>query len=68
MKISHSQTVPRDQFQVDAKPLNKTSGQPFTIAEIEHAIAAFFDRAPGNEGGEVDADTTQLPSIKAVNP
>ena len=29
----------RDQFLVDAKPLNKVTGQPFTIAEIEAAIA-----------------------------
>ena len=31
-------TVLRDQFLVDAKPLNKVSGQPFRIAEIEAAI------------------------------
>jgi len=31
--------VLRDQFLVDAKPLNKVSGQPFRIAEIEAAIA-----------------------------
>ena len=68
MNTGQFKTVLRDQFLVDAKPLTKTSGQPFTIAEIESAIAAFFDRVPGNEGGEVDADTTQLPSIKAVNP
>ena len=68
MNTGQFKTVLRDQYLVDARPLTKTSGQPFTIAEIEHAIAAFFDRVPGNEGGEVDADTTQLPSIKAVNP
>ena len=68
MTISHLQTVPRDQFLVDARPLTKTSGQPFTIAEMEAAIGTFFDAIPGNEGGEVDADATQLPSIKAVNP
>ncbi|MDP3676955.1 MAG: 2-oxoacid:acceptor oxidoreductase subunit alpha [Novosphingobium sp.] len=68
MNTGQFKTVLRDQFLVDAKPLTKTSGQPFTIAEIEAAIGAFFDRIPGNEGGEVDADTTQLPSIKAVNP
>ena len=68
MNTGQFKTVLRDQFLVDARPLTKTSGQPFTIAEIEHAIAAFFDRIPGNEGGEVDADTTQLPSIKAMNP
>ena len=68
MNTGQFKTVLRDQFLVDAKPLTKTSGQPFTIAEIEHAIAAFFDWMPGNEGGEVNADTTQLPSIKAINP
>jgi 2-oxoglutarate ferredoxin oxidoreductase subunit alpha len=30
--------VLRDQFLVDAQPLNKVSGQPFRIAEIEAAI------------------------------
>lgn len=68
MNTGQFKTVLRDQFLVDARPLNKTSGQPFTIAEIEQAIGTFFDNIPGNEGGEVDADATQLPSIKAVNP
>jgi len=40
MNTGQFKTVLRDQFLVDAKPLNKTSGQPFTIAEIEAAIAA----------------------------
>jgi 2-oxoglutarate ferredoxin oxidoreductase subunit alpha len=68
MNAGQFKTVLRDQFLVDAKPLNKVSGQPFTIAEIEAAIGTFFDGIPGNEGGEVAADATQLPSIKAVNP
>ena len=68
MNTGQFKTVLRDQFLVDAKPLNKTSGQPFTIAEIEDAIAAYFDPVPDNEGGEVGADDVQLPSIKAVNP
>jgi 2-oxoglutarate ferredoxin oxidoreductase subunit alpha len=68
MNTGQFKTVLRDQFLVDAKPLAKTSGQPFTIAEIQDAIATFFDSVPNNEGGEVDADDTQLPSIKAVNP
>ena len=55
-------TVLRDQFLVDAKPLNKVSGQPFRIADIEAAIAAFFDGVPGNEGGEVPPNTKQLPN------
>ena len=68
MNTGQFKTVLRDQFLVDARPLTKTSGQPFTIAEIEKAIGTFFDTIPGNEGGEVNADATQLPSIKAVNP
>jgi len=62
MNTGQFKTVLRDQFLVDARPLTKTSGQPFTIAEIQNAIAAFFDDIPGNEGGEVEADSTQLPT------
>ena len=40
MNTGQFKTVLRDQFLVDAQPLNKTSGQPFTIAEIEAAIEA----------------------------
>jgi len=68
MNTGQFKTVLRDQYLVDARPLTKTSGQPFTIAEIQDAIGAYFDGVPGNEGGEVDADDVQLPSIKAVNP
>jgi 2-oxoglutarate/2-oxoacid ferredoxin oxidoreductase subunit alpha len=38
MNTGQLKTVLRDQFLVDARPLNKVSGQPFTIAEIEAAI------------------------------
>jgi len=38
MNTGQFKTVLRDQFLVDARPLSKTSGQPFTIAEIEAAI------------------------------
>ena len=38
MNTGQLKTVIRDQFLVDAKPLNKVSGQPFTIAEIAAAI------------------------------
>jgi 2-oxoglutarate ferredoxin oxidoreductase subunit alpha len=38
MNSGQLKTLIRDQFLVDAKPLNKVSGQPFTIAEIERAI------------------------------
>ena len=34
----------RDQFLVDAKPLNKVSGQPFRIAEIEAAILGMLNQ------------------------
>lgn len=40
MNTGQLKTLLRDQFLVDARPLNKTSGQPFAIAEIEAAIAA----------------------------
>jgi len=38
MNTGQLKTLLRDQFLVDAKPLNKVSGQPFKIAEIEAAI------------------------------
>ncbi|RXR28207.1 2-oxoacid:acceptor oxidoreductase subunit alpha [Sphingobium fluviale] len=38
MNTGQLKTVLRDQYLVDARPLNKTSGQPFRIAEIEAAI------------------------------
>ena len=40
MNTGQLKTVLRDQYLVDAKPLNKVSGQPFKIAEIEAAIDA----------------------------
>ncbi len=39
MNTGQLKTLLRDQFLVDCRPLNKVSGQPFTIAEIEAAIA-----------------------------
>jgi 2-oxoglutarate ferredoxin oxidoreductase subunit alpha len=39
MNTGQLKTILRDQFLVDARPLNKVSGQPFKIAEIEAAIA-----------------------------
>ncbi len=69
MNTGQLKTVLRDQFLVDAQPLSKTSGQPFAIAEIEAAIDTYFDRVPGNAGGEeVPPNAGQLPSIKATNP
>lgn len=38
MNTGQFKTVLRDQYLIDARPLNKTSGQPFTIAEILSAI------------------------------
>ena len=40
MNTGQLKTVLRDQFLVDARPLNKVSGHPFRIAEIEAAIEA----------------------------
>ena len=45
MNTGQLKTVLRDQFLVDAKPLNKVSGHPFRIAEIEAAIEAALDGA-----------------------
>ena len=61
MNTGQFKTVLRDQFLVDAKPLTKTSGQPFAISELEAAIGKYFDGIEGNEGGEVDANPAQLP-------
>lgn len=38
MNTGQLKTLLRDQYLIDAKPLNKVSGQPFRIAEIEAAI------------------------------
>jgi 2-oxoglutarate ferredoxin oxidoreductase subunit alpha len=58
MNTGQLKTLLRDQFLVDAKPLNKVSGQPFRISEIEDAITRALGSHPG---GEVRADNTQLP-------
>ncbi|MDQ2893714.1 MAG: 2-oxoacid:acceptor oxidoreductase subunit alpha [Pseudomonadota bacterium] len=50
MNTGQLKTVLRDQFLVDAKPLNKVSGQPFKIAEIEAAIDGYFDAPVGTAG------------------
>jgi 2-oxoglutarate ferredoxin oxidoreductase subunit alpha len=39
MNTGQLKTILRDQFLVDARPVNKVSGQPFKIAELEAAIA-----------------------------
>lgn len=38
MNTGQLKTIIRDQFLIDAMPVNKVSGQPFTITEIEAAI------------------------------
>ncbi|WP_445193197.1 2-oxoacid:acceptor oxidoreductase subunit alpha [Sphingomonas sp. Tas61C01] len=58
MNTGQLKTVLRDQFLVDAKPLNKVSGQPFQIAEIE---AAIFAALGGDVGGTVWPNADQLP-------
>jgi 2-oxoglutarate/2-oxoacid ferredoxin oxidoreductase subunit alpha len=58
MNTGQLKTVLRDQFLIDARPLNKVSGQPFRIAEIEAAIDAAL---AGKGGGTLPADPVQLP-------
>ena len=65
MNTGQLKTVLRDQFLVDARPLNKVSGQPFRISEIEAAIADFFNGAADET---VDVSTAVLSSIVTVNP
>ena len=65
MNTGQLKTVLRDQFLVNAVPLNKVSGQPFTIGEIEAAITRHLS---GNKPEELGPDNTQLPSPEAVNP
>ncbi|MEJ6594302.1 2-oxoacid:acceptor oxidoreductase subunit alpha [Parasphingorhabdus sp.] len=38
MNTGQLKTILRDQYLVDAKPVNKVSGQPFTIAEVSAVI------------------------------
>ncbi|CAN5862812.1 2-oxoacid:acceptor oxidoreductase subunit alpha [soil metagenome] len=60
MNTGQLKTVLRDQYLVDARPLNKISGQPFMIAEIEAAIDEAL--GGGKMDSEVPADTHQLPT------
>ena len=64
MNTGQLKTLLRDQYLVDARPLTKTSGQPFSIAELEQAIGKFFDGIKGNEGGEVPVNAAQLPTLE----
>ena len=41
MNTGQLKTILRDQYLVDAQPLNKVSGQPFKIAEIERRSTGF---------------------------
>jgi 2-oxoglutarate ferredoxin oxidoreductase subunit alpha len=43
MNRGQLKTLLRDQYLVDARPVNKVSGQPFKIAEIEAAIEAALE-------------------------
>ncbi|MBT2133551.1 2-oxoacid:acceptor oxidoreductase subunit alpha [Croceibacterium sp. LX-88] len=61
MNTGQFKTVLRDQLFIDAKSLTKTSGQPFSIAELEAAIGKFFNGTPNDEGGEVLPNAGQLP-------
>ena len=65
MNTGQFKTVLRDQFLIDARPLTKTSGQPFQIAELEAAIEKYFDGIEGNEGGEVPVNEQQLPNLES---
>lgn len=44
MNTGQLKTLLRDQFLVDAQPLNKVSGQPFRIQEIETAIEGILGK------------------------
>ncbi|WEK47191.1 MAG: 2-oxoacid:acceptor oxidoreductase subunit alpha [Candidatus Andeanibacterium colombiense] len=61
MNTGQFKTVLRDQLLIDAKSLTKTSGQPFSIGELETAIATYFDAVADNEGGELAPNPAQLP-------
>ena len=65
MNTGQFKTVLRDQYLVDAQPLTKTSGQPFQIAELVDAIGRYFDGIQGNEGGEVEVNREQLPTMQS---
>jgi 2-oxoglutarate ferredoxin oxidoreductase subunit alpha len=58
MNTGQLKTILRDQFLVDARPLNKVSGQPFRIAEIEAAIDEALGGTPPHS---LAADSSQLP-------
>jgi len=56
MNTGQLKTLLRDQFLVDARPVNKVSGQPFKIAEIEAAIEeALQDCSPAKAGAQSQA-------------
>ncbi|WP_404339155.1 2-oxoacid:acceptor oxidoreductase subunit alpha [Sphingomonas sp. MMS12-HWE2-04] len=65
MNTGQLKTMLRDQYLVNAVPVSKVSGQPFTIAEIEAAITRHLG---GGEAEECGPDNTQLPNPEAVNP
>ena len=65
MNTGQLKTLLRDQLLVDAKPLNKVSGQPFTIAELE---AAFDEALAGHAPRSIDPSATKLPNPVGVEP
>ena len=61
MNAGQFKTVLRDQFLIDAQPLTKTSGQPFSIAEIEAAIDAAL-------GAPLPPETEGMADVNAARP
>jgi 2-oxoglutarate ferredoxin oxidoreductase subunit alpha len=58
MNMGQLKTLLRDQFLVDAQPLNKVSGHPFRIAEIESAIDAALSKL--HETGRVLRENSEV--------
>ncbi|MGB3167642.1 MAG: 2-oxoacid:acceptor oxidoreductase subunit alpha [Alteraurantiacibacter sp.] len=59
MNTGQFKTLLRDQYLIPAQSLTKTSGQPFSIAELEEAIGQCMDE---HCGGRVPVNDDQLPS------
>ena len=68
MNTGQFKTLLRDQYLVDARPVNKVSGQPFKIAEIEAAIAS-FDGVRDERRRQCELRTiAAVTSVKPMNP
>ena len=59
MNTGQLKTLLRDQLLIDARPLNKVSGQPFTIAELEAAFEAALEGSPPRS---LHPSATKLPN------